>query len=140
MKSFSLLALLFAVVFTATAQSSTPMPIVAGDTIVNTGTVTKQLPKLTGGYAGTAIYTDLTKISGTGAGTVQLQSSGNNVTWVNEGSAFTITNVTLQTAKFSIAAPLPVYLRLLFTGSGTESVGTQTWYVNRKYMTTLSTN
>lgn len=140
MKSFVLLAFLFAIAFTATAQNANPMPVVAGDTIVNTGTVTKQVPKFTGGYAGVMLQINLTKISGTGAGTVQLQQSLDNVNWLNSGSAFTITNVTSQSASFTVTAPVPVFLRLLCTGTGTESVATQTFWLARKYLTILSTN
>ena len=138
MKNLICLFAAFALCASAIAQNATPMPIVAGDTITNTGTVTKALPKLTGGYAGVMLQMNLTKISGTGAGTVQLQSSLDNVNWVNTGSAFTITNVTTQSAQFTVTAPVAVYVRLLCTGSGTESVATQTYYVPRKYLTILS--
>ena len=54
----------------AFAQKGTPvkLPLVVGDTIVNTGVVNKTIT-LTGGYNGAAIQVVLTKISGTGAGT-----------------------------------------------------------------------
>jgi hypothetical protein len=140
MKSFLIALLAMAMAFTANAQRASVMPIAAGDTINNTGTVTKQLPTITGGYSGVMIQMNLSKISGTGAGTVQLQASLDNTNWVNSGSAFTITNVSTQAAQFTVTSPVPVYLRLLCTGSGTESVATVTYYVYRKYLTTLTTN
>ena len=140
MKNFLCFALFALIAFSVSAQNATPMPIVAGDTINNTGTVTKTLPKLTGGYSGAMLQINLTKISGTGAGTVQLQASLDNTNWINVGSAFTITNVSTQSAQFTVTSPVPSYLRLLCTGSGTESVATQTYYLLRKYMTTLTTN
>lgn len=127
--------MLFAVglMITATAQTATKMPLVAGDTIVNTGTVTKTLPSLTGGYSGVYIAILLTKISGTGAGTVQLQASLDGTNYFNVGSASTITNVASQVFGFTNTAPVPVYLQLLCTGSGTESVQVNVSYVRRKY-------
>lgn len=126
--------------FSTQAQRAVLMPLVLGDTIVNTGTVTKLLPPLTAGYSGVSIQANLAKISGTGAGTAQLQISLDGTNFVNSGSAFTITNVTAQAASFTISSPVPVYAQLLFTGSGTESVQVRIYYVARKYGTTLSTN
>lgn len=140
MKSFLLIAFLGCLAFTASAQRAQLLPLIAGDTIVNTGTVTKTLPALTAGYSGVMLQVNLAKISGTGAGTAQLQTSLDNVNWVNVGSAFTITNVASQSAQFSIIPPIPVYARLLFTGAGTESVQVQVYYIVRKFSTTLSTN
>ncbi|MDP4151189.1 MAG: hypothetical protein Q8943_17415 [Bacteroidota bacterium] len=97
------------------------MPLAAGDTIVNTGTSAKTIT-CTYGIAGIAVEVLLTKISGTGAGTVQLQGSNDNVNFTNLGSAFTITNVATQSTMFYVTAPVPQYLKVLATGSGTESV------------------
>jgi hypothetical protein len=117
------------------AQFSTQMPLIAGDTIVNTGTVTKTV-RVTTAPSGIILQTNLTRISGTGAGTAQLQISLDNVNYVNSGSAFTITNVAAQSTTFSIAAPVPEYCRILFTGSGTESVQVRVWYRSTKYQPT----
>lgn len=125
-KYFSLLLLMVAIVAPSIskAQSAITMSLAAGDTITNTGTATKTLPRITGGYNGAAIQVTLTKLSGTGAGTVALQGSntGATGTYVAIGSAFTITNVASQTTMFYATSPLPQYLRILSTGSGTESV------------------
>lgn len=132
MKKLFLLCSLFALVLAASAQTSVPLPLVAGDTIVNTGTVTKT-QQFTSGPSGVILQANLTKISGTGAGTAQLQISLDGVNFVNSGSAFTITNVASQSTTFSVAAPVPQYLRILFTGSGTESVQVKVLYRAPKY-------
>lgn len=116
------------------AQTSTKMPLVAGDTIVNTGTSSKIL-QVTTAPAGVVLHVVLNKISGTGAGTVQLQQSLDGVNYVNLGSAFTITNVTTQSTVFTVAAPVPQWIKILSTGSGTESVQQVIWYRAPKYQT-----
>ena len=140
LRLFSMIAIFVMAFSFANAQRAILMPLIAGDTIVNTGTVTKTLPPLTAGYSGAMIQANLTKISGTGAGTAQLQISLDGTNFVNSGSAFTITNVASQSTTFSISSPVPVYAQVLFTGSGTESVQVRIYYVVRKYGTTLSTN
>lgn len=140
LRLFSMIAVFVLAFSFAQAQRAILMPLVAGDTIVNTGTVTKLLPALTAGYSGVSIQANLAKISGTGAGTAQLQISLDGTNFVNSGSAFTITNVAAQSASFTISSPVPVYAQILFTGSGTESVQVRIYYVARKYGTTLSTN
>lgn len=114
------------------SQFSSKMPLVAGDTIVNTGTVSK-VQQITTGPSGIIFQVNLTKISGTGAGTVQLYGSLDGVTYTAVGSAFTITNVTTQAAYISVASPLPQYIKVLCTGSGTESVAVQVYYRAPKY-------
>ena len=114
------------------AQVATKLPLIAGYTIVNTGTSSRTF-SATAGYSGVVIQVNLNKLSGTGAGTVQIQGSLDNVNFANIGSAFTITNVTTQAAYFNIVGPLPVYLKVLSTGSGTESVVQTVYYVLRKF-------
>jgi hypothetical protein len=132
MKKFLFLALALAITFAANAQSVTLMPLVLGDTIVNTGTVSKVFTA-SAGYSGAAIQVVLNKISGTGAGTVQPMGSLDGVNYVNIGSAFTITNVALQTQTFYLTPPLPQYIKILSTGSGTEAVQQRVYYVLRRY-------
>lgn len=103
------------------AQRAVTIPLAAGDTIVNTGTASKVL-NITYGSNGAVIEVTLTKISGTGAGTIQMQGSNLGVTYTNIGSAYTITNTFPQSSTFFIANPVPAYLKVLSTGSGTESV------------------
>lgn len=128
MKKLIFIALMF-VAATTFAQKGSPvkLPLAVGDTITNTGTVSKFIT-LSGGYNGTAIQVNIALISGTGAGTVQMQGSLDGVTYVNIGSAFTITNVANQSQVFYIANPLPYKLKVLCTGSGTESAQVSVWY------------
>lgn len=133
MKPFLIIACLLALTFTGLAQRASVLPLVLGDTIVNTGTVTKTLPALTAAYSGTILQVNFVKISGTGAGTAQLQTSLDGVNYLNSGSAYTITNTFPQNTQFSISPPVPVYARILFTGSGTESVVPTVYWVGRKY-------
>jgi len=114
------------------AQDAVLMPLQAGDTITNTGTSSKVLA-VTSGPSGVYLQAIFNKLSGTGAGTAQLQGSLDGVNYVNIGSAYTITNVTTQTTTFSIVAPVPKYLKVLNTGSGTESVQVRYWYRAPKY-------
>lgn len=123
---------LFTAPLISNAQRATLMPLVAGDTIANTGTVTKIIT-LTAGYGGCAIQTVLTKLSGTGAGTVGVYGSLDGTNYVQIGSNSTITNVTTQSFTFYVAEPVPVYVKVLATGSGTESVVMRTYYVPRKH-------
>jgi hypothetical protein len=132
MKKLLFILFAFTVSLAVNAQRATVMPLVAGDTITNTGTSTKVL-NATAGYSGCIVQVNLVKLSGTGAGTVQMQGSLDGVTYTNVGSAYTITNTATQSAYFNIVGPLPVYIKVLCTGSGTESVQQTTMYVLRKY-------
>ncbi len=116
------------------SQTSTKIPLAAGDTITNTGTASKVL-QVTTAPSGVVLHVVLTKLSGTGAGTVQLQQSLDGVNYVNVGSAFTITNVATQSTVFTVTAPVPQWIKVLATGSGTESVVQTVWYRAPKYQT-----
>jgi hypothetical protein len=131
-KILFLIALVIGFASITNAQRATTIPLTSGDTIVNTGTASKVI-LATAGYSGAIVQVNLTKISGTGAGTVQMQGSLDGVTYTNVGSAYTITNTASQSAYFNISGPLPVYLKVLSTGSGTESVSQTVMYVLRKY-------
>lgn len=132
MKKFLFLLVMMIGFITANAQHATIMPLAVGDTIVNTGTASKVFTA-TAGYSGVVVQVNLSKISGTGAGTVQMQGSLDGTNYTDIGSAFTITNVATQAAYFNITGPLPVYIKVLSTGSGTESVVQKVYYVLRKY-------
>lgn len=114
------------------AQRATVIPLAVGDTLTDAGTASKVITA-TAGYSGAAVQVVLTKFSGTGAGTVVIQGSNDGTNYETIGSSFTITNVSSQNHTFYVAAPLPVYLKVLATGSGTESVLLQVKYVLRKY-------
>jgi NADPH-dependent 2,4-dienoyl-CoA reductase/sulfur reductase-like enzyme len=128
--SFLLCVAFAAVTF---AQDAVLLPLAAGDTIVNTGTSSKVLI-VTSGPSGVYLQAIFNKISGaTVAGTAQLMGSLDGTNYTNIGSAYTITNVTTQNAVFSVAAPVPKYLKILNTGSGTESVQVRYYYRAPKY-------
>ena len=127
---FLLFALAFA--FMGNAQRSTVLPLAVGDTIVNGGTSSKVI-QITTAPSGIVIQVNLNRLSGTGAGTVQLQGSLDNVNWTNLGAAYTITNVATQSAFFTVVAPVAQYLRALCTGAGAESVVQTVLYRSTKY-------
>lgn len=126
-KIIAIAALFMGFAFNSTAQSSVRFPLIAGDTIVNTGTVSK-IFSTTGKISGVAVQVVLTKVSGTGAGTVQLQGSLDGTNYKIIGSASTITDVASQNFTFFITSPCPQYFKVLYTGSGTEVVATKTYY------------
>jgi hypothetical protein len=127
MKKIIIAAALTFGVFSVKAQTAVRFPVVAGDTITNTGTVSKILQS-TGKVSGVVFQTVLTKLSGTGAGTVAVYGSNDGTNYKSLTGDSTIANVTTQSFVFRIAAPLPQYLKVLYTGSGTESVRTHTYY------------
>jgi len=132
MKKIMFLLLLSGLFFTATAQRATTMPLTAGDTITNTGTAAKVVT-LTSGYAGVAVQVVLTRLSGTAGGTVALQGSNDGTTYTAIGSAYTVTNSASQSTMFYLAEPVPVYIKVLATGTGTMSVVQTVKYVLRKH-------
>lgn len=133
MKKILFLALVIcSLSFTSKAQNATLMPLVQGDTAVNAGTVSKII-SATGGYSGVAIQAKDTKISGTLAGTIQIMGSLDGVNYELIGSAFTVTDVATQTKTFYISAPLPPFIKVLQTGSGTMSAQLRVYYVFRRY-------
>lgn len=133
MKKFLLLALSFSLTFSVIqAQRATTISLAAGDTVTNTGTASKVFT-LTAGYDGVVIQAIVTKLSGTGAGTVQLFGSLDGTNYKQIGSDYTVTNTTTQSQMFYVTAPVPVYLKVLETGSGTMSAVLTVKYVARKH-------
>lgn len=132
MKKLLFLSFLICLALVGFSQASVKLPLAAGDTITNTGTSSKTLI-VTSGPSGVFFQDVLTKLSGTGAGTIQLQVSLDGITFTNSGTAYTITNTFPQAATFSIVAPVPQYLRLLATGTGSESVVQTLWYRAPKF-------
>jgi len=116
----------------AKAQFATQLPLTAGDTTTNTGTASKII-KATGAYSGVAIQVKVAKISGTAGGTVKIQGSLDGSNYEDIGSSYTVTDVSSQTKTFYISAPLPPYIKVLETGTGTMSAVFTVYYVFRKY-------
>ena len=132
MKKILFLLLIVLSYSVADAQYATQIPLAAGDTTVNTGTASKII-KATGSYSGVAIQVKVAKISGTAAGTVKIQGSLDGTNYEDIGSSYTVTDVSSQTKTFYISAPLPPYIKVLETGSGTMSAVFTVYYVFRKY-------
>lgn len=131
MKKLLTIALLFVAATTfAQKGSAVKLPLAIGDTLTNTGTVTKTL-NLTGGYNGTSITVHCKVLSGTGAGTVVISGTndgGTNPVYTAIGSSYTITNVADNGITFYVTSPLPQKIKILATGSGTESTIISVWY------------
>lgn len=134
-KLLFLFAAITLITATCFSQVSVKLPLAAGDTIVNTGTSSKVL-QITTAPSGVVLHVVLTKISGTGAGTTVCQGSLDGVNYVTIGSSYTITNTATQSTVFYITAPVPQYLKILSTGSGTEAVQQVVWYRAPKYQPT----
>lgn len=134
-KILAILSFLMAFAATSYGQRATVMPLAAGDTVVNTGTAAKVITA-TAGYGGAAVQATISLLSGTGAGTVGLYGSNDGTNYVQIGSNYTITNTASQTTMFYVSTPLPVYLKVLATGSGTEQAVITVKYVLRKYAVT----
>lgn len=129
------LSLICLFVVPSMAQSNSVMPLLAGDTITNTGTVTKVMPSITGGYAGVVFQPVVTKISGTAAGTGVLYESMDGTNYKSTGDTLTLANVTTNTIVIKKIHPNPVWYKWIFTGSGTESAVVRFNYVYRKTAT-----
>lgn len=123
------------------------LPLVAGDTLNNTDTVTKVI-KVTSGYSCGSIQVNLNKISGTVAGKAYLYQSLDGFNYQVSDSA---TYATLSTTVPAIATPsvtaiavfqktmLPsVYYAVVATSSGTVSAQIRVLYTSRRYSTVVT--
>lgn len=120
----------FTLAFSAQSQRATLMPLVAGDTMVNSGTVSKVIT-LTSGYEGVVIQPVLTKLSGTAAGTLVLYESLDGTNYKSTGDTLTISNSTTNTVVWKKTAPLPVYYKVYASGAATVSAVMRIYYVPR---------
>lgn len=131
-KLLFLFALVVSLTISATAQRATLMPLVTGDTMANTGTVTKVMT-FTAGYDGIVIQPVLTKLSGTVAGTVVLYESLDGTNYKSTGDTLTLANATTNTVVWKKASPVPVYYKTITSGATTVSAVMRTYYVARKH-------
>ena len=135
--------------FSANAQfgRAAAFPLIAGDTLNNTDTVTKTITA-TAGYICGAIQVNLSKISGTVGGKAYLYQSLDGANFVVTDSA---TYTTLSTTVPSITTPtvtavaqfqktpLPsTYYAVVATSTGTVSMQVRVLYTLRKYSTSIS--
>ena len=102
------------------------------DTITN-AVVKSQFAIIGGSNVHVTFQPTFTKISGTVAGTAQLQGSVDGVTYNNVGSAYTLTDVASQTTSFIVTPSTYQYYKLLITPSGTQSTKVQTPVLIRTY-------
>lgn len=126
--SLILAAGLFAV---GNAQNATLLPLAAGDTVSNTGTVNKTI-RATAGYSAIGVQPVLTKISGTVAGKIYLMVSLDGTNFIKTDS---ITNAdqTTNTTFWSKQTTPGTYYRVQAAGSGTMSAQLRVYYVLRKH-------
>lgn len=147
MKQLLFIFALFVGIGSASAQSVTTMPLVAGDTLTNTDTVDKYLPQFSGGYSGIAIEVRATRVSGTAAGKVYLFESltstpagASSLTtmaaWGFPVDSLVISNQTVNTKVFKRDAPATNFYRITYTGSGTSVQQTRTKYVPKIFQIT----
>ena len=128
MKKFLILiAVMVGLTFTLSAQSVRLAPIVTGDTLLNTGSVSKVIP-VSGGYAGISFQPKLYRsvTGGTWAGRVVLYHS-------NDGSLYRSTGDTLLLASDSTviwnkAAPNPGYYKIIASGATTINAAFRLYY------------
>lgn len=131
-KLLFLFAIVVGLTISATAQRATLMPLVTGDTMANTGTVTKVMT-FTAGYDGVVIQPVLTKLSGTVAGTVVLYESLDGTNYKSTGDTLTLANATTNTVVWKKTSPVPVYYKTITSGATTVSAVMRTYYVARKH-------
>jgi len=130
-KLLFLFALVIGMVSASFAQSATLMPLIAGDTVNNGGTVTK-IFTATAGYSALGVQPVITKISGTVGGTAILSRSLDGVNYVNTDT-LTLTNVATNTTIFAKVTTPAVYYKLAVTGTGTMAAQVRLYYVLRKH-------
>lgn len=135
MKKLLILSSLVFMVFAASAQNSgraTLMPLVAGDTAVNTTAVNKTIT-LTAGYSGVAIQPVVTKLSGTVAGSAILYESIDGTNYKSTGDTLTFSDQTTNTVIWRKTSPIPVYYKITTTGSGTMTAKVRIYYLPRRH-------
>ncbi|MBS1915664.1 MAG: hypothetical protein JST87_05265 [Bacteroidetes bacterium] len=148
-KFFCLIALVSAFCFQSHAQfaTATTFPLIAGDTLTNTDTVTKVI-KATAGYEASSIQVNLNKISGTIGGKVYLFQSDDGVNFIVTDSAnyttLSTTTPSIQTPSATASAiflknPIhSVYYLVAATSTGTVSAQVRVLYTLRKWQLSTS--
>jgi hypothetical protein len=106
-------------------------PVVAGDTITNTGTANKVITA-TGGYSDIAIQVVLTKVSGTAAGTVKVEGTLDGTNYYALGDTLAGRDAATVTKIFTHSGTPYVKYKVTFTGAGTMVTKWKVWYTLRK--------
>ena len=123
MKKFILIAVLGLFSFAASAQvtSMTSQYSQTTDTVTNTGTKYMYIT-VPSSHENVSIQSVVTKTSGTAAGYVYIQGSLDGVNYVGNiatTDSAAVSNVTTNTAIFTMSSKQYKYYRLAYTGSGT---------------------
>ena len=117
------------------AQNNTVMPLTAGDTIVNAGTVTKTMPAVSGGYNVIAYQPVVTRVAGTAAGTGVLYKTLDGINYKSTGDTIQLANAAINSIIIEKVAPGAVSYRWVFTGSGSQVSIVRFNYIYRKFQT-----
>lgn len=118
------------------------------DSVTNAGTNYLKTATAVSGTGGITVQLNITKISGTAAGTAILQGSIDGSNWntislasgmvtagASTGAAndtFTLTNVTSQNCSWFLVQNQYIYYRVFVTGSGTELIRLSGTLIQRK--------
>jgi hypothetical protein len=137
------LIIIMLVVFVALATYSQSgvayqFPVIAGDTITDTGTA-NIIIKASGQYKAIGIQPIVTKVSGTVAGNCILYASQDGVNYKSTGDTLACANQTTNTALFKVIDPAYTYYKIVYTGSGTMVAKWKVWYTERKQMVIIAT-
>jgi hypothetical protein len=135
-KMFCLLLLAIGFAFSVQAQKATIQPLIAGDTVVNTATVSKVI-SVSAGYVSVSFQPIVTKISGTVGGSAYILGSHDGVNYFAVSDTITLANATIATAGKSTWAFPPnwSYYKLNVTGTGTMSAQVRLWVGLKSYHT-----
>lgn len=127
-----------ALALSTTVQAQIPeiQPVRAGDTLVNTDTLTREFT-FSDGYAGIILTPVVTKLSGTVAGTVRFFVSPNGVDYpTTAADSLVLSNTTSRqfpATGFRLTAPVSYKVKIVFISSGTQSYKTEFYVLGRKY-------
>jgi hypothetical protein len=138
-KIFSIFFLIAFVAIAINAQFGAPyqFPVVAGDTITNTGTASKIIT-VTAGYNAMGIQVVLTKTSGTAAGTVTLYGSLDGTNYVALGDTLGGRDAATVSKLFKYDTTPYWKYKVTFTGAGTMVTKWKVYYTLRKVATTIN--
>lgn len=127
-----------ALALSTTVQAQIPeiQPVRAGDTLVNTDTLTREFT-FSDGYSGIIITPVVTKLSGTVAGTVYFYVSPNGVDYpTTPADSLVLSNTASRqfpATGWKLTAPVAYKVKAVFITAGTQSYKTQFYILTRKY-------
>lgn len=116
------------------AQSPVKMTVASADTLTNADTTSKVLT-VSGGFSSLSFQVNVTRLSGTAAGTVVLYASNDGTNYVSTGDTLTLSNQVTNTATWNVGLPAFAYYKVIAISSGTVSEVLNVWYLTRKYQT-----